>query len=412
MKILQVNCVYNTGSTGKIVKDLHEGYQKKAVESIVCYGRGEDFMYYGEHIYKSCREIYSDIQHAKARLSGIMYGGCKLSTNALINIIEKEDPNIVHLHCINGFFVNIYSLLEWLKSNNIPTVLTLHAEFMFTGGCGYALDCEKWKNAPGCGSCPQLKQQTETIFFDRTRLMWKLMGKAFQNFDNLIVVSVSPWLMNRAKKSSILMQKTHRTVYNGLDTSIFHSYHNGHRLKEELRIATQKKVVFHATAQFSADPNHMKGGYYILQLAARRPELQFVIAGSHSITGEIPDNVLLLGKVQNQNRLAELYSMADVTVITSQRETYSMVCAESLSCGTPIVGFFAGGPESISIGEYSRFVQYGDIESLSTAIDEVFKNNWDNSIIERKASNLYSIDRMVESYLNVYDELVGGKGHQ
>ena len=42
-------------------------------------------------------------------------------------------------------------------------------------------------------------------------------------------------------------------------------------------------------------------------------------------------------------RLAEYYSLVDVTVITSFHETFSMVVAESLSCGTPIVGFKAGG---------------------------------------------------------------------
>ena len=39
MKVLQVNCVYDYGSTGKITKDLHEGLIKRGIDSVVLYGR-------------------------------------------------------------------------------------------------------------------------------------------------------------------------------------------------------------------------------------------------------------------------------------------------------------------------------------------------------------------------------------
>ena len=41
-----------------------------------------------------------------------------------------------------------------------------------------------------------------------------------------------------------------------------------------------------------------------------------------------------------------------------------MVTAESLCCGTPVVGFKAGAPEQIAIKEFSEFVEYGDLNFI------------------------------------------------
>ena len=74
----------------------------------------------------------------------------------------------------------------------------------------------------------------------------------------------------------------------------------------------------------------------MIQLAKRMPEIAFVVAGPKNGDFEIPENLILLGSVKEQKSLAKLYSMADVTLLTSQRETFSMVIAESLCCGTPV----------------------------------------------------------------------------
>ena len=128
MKVLQINCVYNTGSTGKIMYDIHRGLLSKGIESVICYGRGEKTS--DKYVYKTCGELYSKINNLATRFTGLMYGHCMLSTAKLISVIKKEKPDVVHLHCINGYFVNIYRIVDWLKKNNIRTILTLHAEFI------------------------------------------------------------------------------------------------------------------------------------------------------------------------------------------------------------------------------------------------------------------------------------------
>ena len=138
MKILQVNSFYPLWSTGKITHDLHTMLQKEQHQSIVCYGRGPNIEEDG--IYQICTERLSRLNRAWIRISGIMYGGHCLSTTKLIQIIKKEKPDIVHLQCINSSFVNIYRLITYLKNHQIKTILTLHAEFMYTANCGYAFD--------------------------------------------------------------------------------------------------------------------------------------------------------------------------------------------------------------------------------------------------------------------------------
>ena len=110
MKLLQVNCVYNKGSTGKIMQDIHNHALNKGWESVICYGRGEKTT--DANVYKTCSEMYSKFNNFLSRFTGIMYGGCFFSTNKLISIIKKKNPDIVHLHCINGYFVNIYECLR------------------------------------------------------------------------------------------------------------------------------------------------------------------------------------------------------------------------------------------------------------------------------------------------------------
>lgn len=396
MKILQVNCVYGTGSTGKIVRDLHRGLSARGAESVVCYGRGARSAEPG--VYKTCGELYAKANNLRSRLTGLMYGGCALSTARLIAVIRREKPDVVHLHCINGYFVNIYRLLDWLKRSGIRTVLTLHAEFPYTANCGHAFDCEGWRR--GCGNCPRWRQETKSWLFDRTADSFRRMQRAFEGFD-LTVVSVSPWLRARAESSPMLAGKRHEVILNGIDTGVFYP-HGAAQARESLGVGAERKLVLHVTASFSLDPAHVKGGWYVAELARRMPDVTFAVVGARGACAELPENVVNVGRLEDQDALARLYSAADAALLTSRRETFSMVAAESLCCGTPIVGFRAGGPESIALPEGSTFVGHDDLDGLESALRAALARP--KPPIAPAAAAAYGSETMCEAYWGIYGE--------
>ncbi|MEL7568241.1 MAG: glycosyltransferase [Dehalobacterium sp.] len=404
MKVLQVNILFNQGSTGKIVADIHNTLINKNIQSIVCYGAGQTFNH--PDIHKVAYHYELSFYRIWAHIMGLQYGSGYLSTYRIIEIIKNEKPDIVHLHCINGFFVHIYKLFDFLKKHDINTVLTLHAEFMYTGSCGHAFECEKWTT--GCGECPQLWDAAYSYFFDRTSTAWRKMHKAFEGFNNLVVTAVSPWLRSRAIQSPILKNKKIVTIENGIDTKkTFHPKTYSH-LKSQYKIGNEK-ILLHVTAKFSNRENDLKGGRYMYELAERLKDekIKILIIGSDDKTLDMTNNMINVGRISDQNLLAEYYSMADLTVITSKRETFSMPSAESLSCGTPIVGFLAGGPESICLEEYSEFVEYGNIEALYKSVLRWidFKSNTDTDITQI-AEEFYSKEKMSCKYINLYQSII------
>lgn len=401
MKIMQINCVYNKGSTGKIMYDIHSHLVSEQIESVICYGRGEQTT--DANVYKTCGEYYSKMNNLLSRFTGLMYGGCIFSTHKLISVIEKEKPDVVHVHCINGYFVNVYRFMDWLKKSGIPTVLTLHAEFMHTGNCAHAYDCEGWKN--GCGNCPVFKRETKSLFKDNTALSWKKMKDAFDGFEKLVVVSVSPWLMSRAQQSPILCDFKHKVVLNGLNTDIFKPCEKN--IYSEKHGITNEKVLFHATPVFDDNPDNVKGGFYIIKLAEKLLDenVKIFVAGDYPQSLSVPDNIVLLGRVSNQDTLAQYYSGADATVIASKRETFSMIVAESLCCGTPVAGFFAGAPEQITIPEYSRFSEYGNVELLKDNVMDLLSCAFDKTEVCKNAKDKYDKEKMISEYMEIYFEM-------
>lgn len=394
MKVMQINCVYKQGSTGKIVYDIHKSLREQGIASIVCYGRGE--LIKEDNVYKTSSELLAKFNNIKSRFTGMPYNGSFFATKNLLKIIERESPDVVHLHCINGFFVNIYSLMAFLKVNKIPTVLTLHAEFMHTGGCGHSYECMNWKT--GCGHCPHLKDTMKSYIFDRTKKNWNLMKNAFDNFEKLIIASVSPWLQHRAEQSPITSGFIHCTVLNGVNCDIFKPK-NCNNIKRKLNIKNEK-ILIHVTANFTSS---VKGGDYIIELAKRLKDIKFIIVGSKNTdnTG-LPRNVINIGRVTDQTQLAEYYSIADACIITSKKETFSMPVAESLCCGTPVVGFQAGGPESIAIPKYSKFVEYGNMAKLERAVMSILNRTYSRDEISLCAAYKFSAHRMTQEYIKLY----------
>ena len=409
MKILQVNCVYKEGSTGKIVADLTEFLRAKGHQVRVAFGGGRtpSNIQSGEYKFTAPMESHMHALFTKLGLS-LYYGGMSLSTARLLKYIKQEKPDVVHVHCINGSTVNIYRVLCYLGNHHIPTVVTHHAEFYYTGSCGYAFECRKWFGNE-CRGCECVYQASHSKTISRTHEAWKRMKESFASFgtNQLIFTAVSPWVKERLLLSPIANLYRCEVVKNGVDTNVFHLRNN-----RDLIIARypecKEKMVFYSTASFRpSDAAHIKGGFFVVEIAKRMPKVSFIVAcivQEENI--QLPSNVFLWGRTQTQEELAVLYSTADVTLIPSKKETFSMICAESLCCGTPVVGFKAGGPETIALTEYSQFVEYGNIEDLQQALQKALDKDWNKEVISNEGKKTYDKGVMTEHYLQIYEQLI------
>lgn len=405
MKVLQINVVYGKGSTGKIVHDIHHALLNKGYESSVIYGRGTSTEN-STYIVKAAPEIIMKFQSLQAKITGKAYAGCLISTNNIIKTIKQKHPDVVHIQCINGYMVNVYRLLNFLKNSRIPTVITFHAEFMYTGGCGYSFECNKWKSREGCKKCPQKKHGLPcSSLFDRSSYAWQTMSTTMSDFNNITICTVSDWVRDRAKQSPFLHDKRIVTVKNGLDTTVFN--YRPSDLRKKLKIEENDKVVLHVTPNFYFP---IKGGKYVIEVAEKLPSVKFIIVGYNGDGHDLPQNVIPIQHTQNQIELAEYYSTADVTILPSKKETYSMVCAESLSCGTPVVGFLAGGPETISIKEFSEFVPYNNVNALINSVEKWVAKSINKPSLSQMAGKIYGIETMVDSYLYEYNHILTRRG--
>lgn len=405
MKVLIANWIYNWGSTGYILRDLKNGLEEQGVEVCVASGvsRGRDA---GVFTFSTDKERAFYGKFTRLGLSRLR--GSTSASRKLIKYIEQEKPDVVHLHLLHCTTINMYHLLRYLGKHHIKTVLTHHAELYYTGTCGHAFNCEKWLKDE-CRGCETPNESTESYHFANPHRHWKQMAEALKDFtpDTLRNTAVSPWLGNRVKKSSMMSRFDCDVVLNGIDTEIYHHREATSHVKEKLGVLINHYALYVSANFDPANKDDIKGGYYIVELAKMLPRMMFVVVSTTSAhTNSLPANIVFWGKAESQTELAELYSNAAMTVLTSKRETFSMICAETLCCGTPVVGFFAGGPESIAIPEYSSFVDYANMEQLATAAKELYGKKFDSEAISEEAIAKFSRKAMTDGYRESYKRLL------
>lgn len=267
--LIDVNCKYS--STGKIVYDLYQNIKKDGREAAICYGRGKKLD--EEAIFKFGIDAETVIHAGLSRLTGYNGVFSPLSTVRLLKYIDAFKPDLIHIHELHAYFVNIKPLLEYIKQKRIPVVWTFHCEYMYTGKCGHAYECLKYQNE--CHDCPAVKEYPKSLLWDKTRQMFKMKKKLLKNLD-FTIVTPSKWLADRVR-TSFLKDKEIKVIHNGIDINIFHPLPTV-QLRRELGIPESYKVVL------AVAPNIMskeKGGEWVLKLAdmMKNKKIIFILIG-------------------------------------------------------------------------------------------------------------------------------------
>ncbi|WP_283680864.1 glycosyltransferase [Parablautia sp. Marseille-Q6255] len=267
--LIDVNCKYS--STGKIVYDLYENIRADGRSAAICYGRGKQIK--EPDIFKFGLDWETNIHAVLARVTG--YNACfsHFSTQRLIRFIEEYKPDLIHIHELHAYFVNIKPLIHYIKKKGIPVVWTFHCEYMYTGKCGHANECKNFQTE--CHNCPALREYPKSLFFDHTRKMFREKKKLLGDLD-MTIVAPSKWIADRVKLS-FLKNKTIQIINNGIDTDIFHKI-DGSELRKQLGIPEENQVVL------SVAPNIMsesKGGNWVIKLAEKmqKEKVSFVLIG-------------------------------------------------------------------------------------------------------------------------------------
>lgn len=400
MKILYIDVNCKGSSTGKIVYDLYTQGMADGSETAVCYGRGP--LVEEKNIFKFGLEWETKLHALLTRVTGLTGCWSFFSTRRLLRFLDEFQPDIVHIHELHAYFVNLEPLFRYLKAKKIPVVYTFHCEFAYTGKCGYAYECERWKT--GCGHCPKLREYPKTLFLDFTAHMFRQKKAQFTGLEKLIITAPSGWLADRARQS-FLKDRDIRVVHNGIDTEhVFHPRLVQH-LKERHGLTDEKVVLAVAPDLMSA----RKGGRWVVKLAEAMQDehVKFILIGVDDLAEKFPSNVIALGRTSNQQELAEYYSLADCFVICSEKENFPTTCLEAFCCGTPVVGFAAGGTAETVPAPYGLFCEYGNVDALREAVEcQLKKETLTREQIAQEGSMRFSENVMYENYQRIYQELL------
>jgi glycosyltransferase involved in cell wall biosynthesis len=313
--------------------------------------------------------------------------------------------DIVHLHWVANGFLN----LRALRRLDVPVVWTMRDMWPFTGGCHYTHGsaCQRFRER--CGSCPHLGGNVPV---DLSSIGWQ--NKRLSYTARIHPVAISRWLQNQAKESSLLGERPVRVIHNCIDTEVFHPT-PPHEARARLGLPPDARVILFGANSPSMD--RRKGFQELLQALAslRQTENLFLVTfGDPASTslGSLSIPFRSLGRIEDEESLAQTYSAADLFVGPSLQEAFGKTIAEAMSCATPVVAFQGTGPaEIVAHLETGFLAEPGDSVRLAEGIEwllDMTPGELRNlrARARRRAITYFGLEAAAREYKTLYEELL------
>ena len=346
MKLLVINAVCGTGSTGRIAAKIASEYEAKGWD--VKFGYGRD-----AYVPSECQKWAVRIGNSfSVRLHGLMTrlfdlhgdGPCSyFVTKRFLKWAEAWRPDVVWLHNLHGYYINYELLFKWLKRHpEIEVKWTLHDSWAYTGHCAYfdMVGCEQWKRV--CRECPCKRDYPGSLLFSRCRKNFESKKRSFTGVKNLKLVIPSKWLTNITMQG-FLKCYPHEIVNNSIDRGVFKPTLGNFRE----RMGLNGKVIILGVASVW---DKRKGLEDLIALKGLlNSQYSIVIVGVTDAQRKLfPEGVIAINRTNSPAELAEIYTAADWYFNPTHEDIFSMTNMEAAACGCKVVTYDTGGaPEAI-----------------------------------------------------------------
>ena len=399
MKVLQINATYGLGSTGLIVKDIGDALTSAGHEAYFAYQSSSNDVEGGF-------AVGNKLDHKAHALfcrffgkQGYYSGG---ATKKLIRHIEKIKPDAVHLHNLHSNFVHLNKLLKYLGENDIPTVITMHDCWYFTGKCFHYVDvgCDRFTS--GCGNCPKKKAPPASLLFDCSAKVLKDRNKYLHAIPRLKMVGCSEWICREAKKG-IMSDLDVSAIRNGVDTAIFYARDKN---EEKKTLALDGKFVIIGMANKWLLPSNAEFFKKIKSSLSENDRILLIGCSEEQIKAlENEEKIVAVGFVRDREALAKHYCAADVFVNVTHADTLPTVNMESICCGTPVVTYDSCGSPELVLDGCGYVVPEGDSDALIEKI-KLVKNEKIEGVSEIGHVN-FDKNKCYKDYVSLYRDVVG-----
>lgn len=363
MKVLQINSVCGIRSTGRIVTDLADEFISQGHECRIAYGRETVPEKYKSISYRISNEFQVRMNALKTRFFDNEGFNAKKETENFIKWANEFDPDLLWLHNLHGYYINVELLFDWIKSRpNMEVRWTFHDCWPFTGHCAHFsyVGCERWTS--GCFDCVQKKEYPKSIFRDNSKLNFENKKNAFCGVPNMTLITPSAWLGNLVKQS-FLKEYPVKVVNNTIDKTVFKPIKSDFREQNGLK---DKKIILGVASAW----NEKKGLDDFKKLSKKLDDdCKVVLVGlDKKQISSMPADILCIERTNSAKELAAIYTAADVFVNLTYEDTYPTVNLESQACGTPCLTYKTGG--SVESVPTANVVDQGDLDAMVLKIKE------------------------------------------
>lgn len=392
MKIFQINSTCGFGSTGRIAVDILKEFEKNGGEGIIAYGRNSA----PENVnsYRIGSDLDVKIHGVLSRITDRQGFYSSSATKKLIKKIKDYNPDIIHLHNIHGYYLNVAILFDFLKEYNKPIVWTLHDCWAFTGHCAYFSfnGCEKWKTE--CNTCPLKKDYPTSLVMDNSKKNYEQKKELFTKPENITIVTPSKWLKDLTEKS-FLGKYPVKVINNGIDLTKFKPTESDFREKNNL----QDKFIILGVASVWEERKGLKDFIKLNEMLSENEKIVLVGLDDNQLA-TLPEDIIGIKRTSSIEELAEIYSSADVFVNPTYEDNYPTTNLEAISCGTPVVTYITGGsPESVFEGN-GFSVPQGDVKGIYDAIKKV-------DGCKTPTKDFFDASKRYKEYIDLYKEILG-----
>lgn len=399
-RVFLINVTCGFGSTGRIVTGIVDELEGFGYNCKIAYGRGSAPE--GYNTYRIGSDLDVNIHGVLSRITDRQGFYSTKATKELIEVMKEFDPQIVHLHNIHGYYLNVKLLFEYLRESRVRVIWTLHDCWSFTGHCTHFeyVGCMKWQSRSGCFNCEQLREYPKSLLMDASAKNYAQKRELFGNMPHMELVTPSYWLKDKVEQS-FMGQYPISVVPTGIDLETFSPTPSELRAKYGIG---DKFLILGAASPW----RERKGLFEFYKLSSKlTKDYVIVLLGlKPEQIKQLPKEIIGLGRTDSVKEMAQWYTAADAYVNLTLEDTFPTTNIEALSCGTPVITYTAGGsPEAVAEG-CGMSVPRNSIEGVINALDRI-KNGPDMSAACLKRADEYGSELRFSQYCTeVYESEV------